>query len=502
MNDKYYPHATQPPFWVFKDCELFEQDVGMSDSSMHSTEHPQSSAQDRCAWVESQLFEDIEIGNSSNVESALSKNKANTPQDEVKRSSIKWKAIYYGSLILILLCLVVVPVAFHSGNQGGNNGGNISVASNVQYPGKTTSSCISNITLQQDLLSNIDECEGCSSRVASRVALDGDTTAVVRYDQNIYFYSKNGEEWKQLPTAYRGTYSDTSIAISEKFAVLADFTTNEDNRNVFVFEKGPADTKHKQSFDWHELDEDGSGFGQSLAINGDLMVIGAPGLAYIYQFEDDDWHLATELDSPSISQSNVVAVGDDKVAITGISEEGQAVVFPYKRKNQSGWEMMKEIVVDHCDGDDGCDDASITLAYADDNGLMIGYPRKDTLYYYVLGDGEGAQYELKQEIRLPTGYLPDQVVVSGHIAVAKSSGKSSLLFLVQNDGVWKIKTTKIYSTNLSDMALSDRNLIVAAGHEVLWYTLDDCASIEISRSTTEDTPIPSAVPPPHAATNR
>ena len=473
----------------------------MSDSSMHSTEHPQSPAQDRCAWVESQLFEDIEIGNSSNAESALSKDKTNdhTPQDEVKRSSLKWKAIYYGSLILILLCLVVVPVAFHSCNQGGNMSGNISVASNAQYPGKTTSSCISNITLQQDLLSNIDECGG--GGCYSRVALDGDT-AVVRHGQNmIRTYTFNGEEWKKLPTVYRGTYSDTSIAISGKFAVLADFTTNEENRNVFVFEKGPADTKHKQSFDWHELDEEGSGFGQSLAINGHLMVIGAPGLAYVYQLKDDVWHLATKLDSPSISQSNVVAVSDDGAAITGINEEGQAVVLPYyKRKNQSGWEKMKEIVVD-CD-DDGCDDADISLAFTDDGDLMIGYSRNDTLYYYVLGGGEGAQYELKQAIRLPTGYLPDQVVVSGRIAIAKSSAKASLLFLVQNDGVWKIKTKKAYSTELSDMALSDRNLMVAVGHEVLWYTLDDCASIEISRSTTEDTPIPSLVPPPRAAPDR
>eukprot|EP01083_Nonionella_stella_P034290 93859_1 len=327
--------------------------------------------------------------------------------------------------------------------------------------------CIPNITLQQDLLSKIKLCDGCSAHVA----LDGNH-AVAKYGDTIYFYSKNEGGWKMLPIAYRGASSSIGLALSDNFTVVSDFTTDDLNRNVFVIEKDSEDIKGVWNLDWRtHQDTVEAGFGHSIDIKRNLMVIGAPGSASIYQFLDDDWHLYTCLNETDSGNdfAESVAVAEGRVAVTGFNAKGQAAVFVYEKNPPLHFENYEEIIIDHCE--DGCDDVGVSLSFSDDNSLMIGYPRKNTIFYFVLSDGK---YVLDQELSLPAGFLPDQVVVSGSIAFASARVRSSLLLLVKSSDHWSIATTIEYSSEFSAAALSGRDLMVSVGHEVLWYALDGC----------------------------
>ena len=334
--------------------------------------------------------------------------------------------------------------------------------------------CVPTITLQQNLLSDIKECNRCSSQVT----LDGDT-AVVRYDNDVYFFSNEGGDWEKSPNVYRGTSSDLGLALSGNVTVVSDFTADDLHRNVFVIENDLDDKGRKvRIIDWNSAVFDEIGYGHSIDIYGDLMVIGTPeedggGAAYVCHLMDDDWHLETVLplnNSDSVDDfAECVAVMDDRVAVTGFNAKGHMAVFVYNRKNPSSkyWDKMEEIVVDHCD-DDCDDDIGLSLAFTDAGGLMIGYPRKESLYYFVLGV-EGL-LGLGQEVSLPTGYLSDQVLsVSGNVMVV--GGVSDLLVFVQAESMWKEVAKLLYtgklSRNVKSISLSGRNLMISSGNHVL-----------------------------------
>ena len=323
--------------------------------------------------------------------------------------------------------------------------------------------CVPEINFKKDLLADVEPCnDGCSSEAV----MFGDT-AVVKHNNNIYYFSnKDGADMEISPSVYRGPSPNMQFAITNRVTVVSDVTERED---VFIVDNASGGKGRRVRI------LDGSskveGFGKSVDIDGDLIVIGSDGSAYVYRYTNEKWSLDTELTQdfgPDEDFAEQVAVKGDMVAVTGFNEQDQASVFMYR------WgELVDEIIIDEqpCDI---CEDVGLSLAFTDESDLVIGYPRKQAFYYFSLEEDD--EYVLKQENTLSDAYRLDQLsAVSGNMMVI--GGRLDLLVFTKVSNQW-IEVAKLSYPKLDgrveSIHLHGENLLLSSGNEVRWYTVIGC----------------------------
>ena len=321
--------------------------------------------------------------------------------------------------------------------------------------------CIPEIKFKKDLLEDV---EPCGDECSSEAVMVGDT-AVVKHNNNIYYFSnKDGADMERSPSVYRGPSPNMQFAISDSVTVVSDVTERED---VFIVDNASGGKGRRVRI------LDGSskveGFGKSVVIDVDLIVIGSDGTAYVYRYFNERWSLDNELTQdygPDEDFAEQVAVKGDMVAVTGFNEQDQTAVFVYR------WgELVDEIIIDEqpCEV---CEDVGLSLAFTDESDLLIGYPRKQAFYYWTLEE-EDDEYVFKQENSLSEAYRLDQLSVSGNIMVI--GGRSDLLVFAKVSNDWiEVGKLSYPQLDVDSIHLHDENLLLSSGNEVRWYTLSGC----------------------------
>jgi choice-of-anchor B domain-containing protein len=98
----------------------------------------------------------------------------------------------------------------------------------------------------------------------------------------------------------------------------------------------------------------GDGFGLSLAVGGNVMVVGAPkagearGNAYIFERSEDTWELRATLSlsraSPGDAFGESVALQGSRALIGAPGRDGHGAVYVYENDAGDGWERTAELV--------------------------------------------------------------------------------------------------------------------------------------------------------------
>jgi hypothetical protein len=216
---------------------------------------------------------------------------------------------------------------------------------------------------QQAKLTAADGAAG--DRFGNSVGLDGDTAVVgAQLDAvsgtsnrgSAYVFVRNGAAWTQQAqlVASDGAANDslgTSVAISGDTVVAGApqaIVGGKTEGAAYVFTRAGAVWSEDAKFAW-PIGHDGALFGQSVAIDGDTVVVGAPeilvldaatraGVAVVFTRSGGGWSPAVTL-SPSDGargdafgwsvaiSGDIVAVGAYNKAVGGVSQRGAAYLF-------------------------------------------------------------------------------------------------------------------------------------------------------------------------------
>lgn len=172
----------------------------MNDQSPPSpSEPPQTLCADRIAWVESELFKDVEAGNTTDTESGLSlaDEHEKTSRDEAKYTRCKCAAYLitlFFALIGLPLSIVVLNYPFKQYYQAGR--GNAKPPNHPFFHRPLDAGQNNEINMTTSI-ANITECDGCSSR---------NSTAPYRVFRKNDLYSnqiEDEDDWEGLSTAYK-----------------------------------------------------------------------------------------------------------------------------------------------------------------------------------------------------------------------------------------------------------------------------------------------------------
>lgn len=139
-----------------------------------------------------------------------------------------------------------------------------------------------------------------------------------------------------------------SVAASGTTIVVGDPGDNDGGGRAYVFTKTVSGWRQSSSLVGLDT-AGGDGFGQSVAISGNTVVVGAPGhdhgngRAYVFTGAGGSWHQAAELKGSGTSANAIfgisVAVSGGTVLV-GAPNVGQAFVFS---KSGKGWPETAEI---------------------------------------------------------------------------------------------------------------------------------------------------------------
>ncbi|MBS0265809.1 MAG: VCBS repeat-containing protein, partial [Planctomycetes bacterium] len=220
-------------------------------------------------------------------------------------------------------------------------------------------------------------------------------------NRNVYDFRQRGPVWSlsnsllNTPAALQTAKMGTSVTIVGDTAVLG--APDYGNRGaVLVFKNLTAGTNAEPNWQLQaQIDSPGfvSGdqFGASVALNGDNLIVGAPGRAnsaggaYIFHRLNGQWSLVAELDGPTVGErtGSVVDIGPEYAALgaPGTNSDATGSVYLY-RKIAGVWSR----------------DAKLTAAVAsngfgkalqlDGNTLFVGAPGNASLagavYTYAL----------------------------------------------------------------------------------------------------------------------
>jgi hypothetical protein len=290
------------------------------------------------------------------------------------------------------------------------------------------------------------------------VAISGNTAIVGAYDHKVgantaqgaaYIFTRSGTTWtlQQKLTANDGAVSDSfgySVDISGDTAVVSavgdDILAANDNRgSAYVFARTGATWEQQARFT-AQADKGGSGFGNSVAISGDTVVVGQPletigttqnqGAAYVFTRTGTTWTEQQRLFKATGGENGdgfgvSVAIHGETLVVgaAGFSAAGnKGTAYVYVRTN-SAWTLQQQLL-------------SSELDFNDQLGKAVDISG-DTVILGAVGDGfgetgsQGAAYIFKragsnwtQQQKLfaadgsPFDYFGIDVAVSGDYAIA------------------------------------------------------------------------------------
>ena len=261
------------------------------------------------------------------------------------------------------------------------------------------------------------------------VAIDGDT-AVVATSPFVHFFNKIDGSWKHSYSITIGTSDRMEVALFGNVAVVGAHKEGNGRGAVYVFEKDTNEGTWVQNV--HIVPNDikaGASFGCSVAIDGDVIVIGAPndcdgkiGSIYVYRRNDDTWLQEAKfvpVDSKLEQFGGCVAIKGNFIAVSDYyyGDEDRGAVFLYEYDpSRKIWQQEDAIIVN--------DECGIyfghSLAWASNGGMIIGcLGGNDDIgaVYYYDRSGPEKRFALQQKIMASDGKAGDLFGSWGQIAI-------------------------------------------------------------------------------------
>jgi len=273
-----------------------------------------------------------------------------------------------------------------------------------------------------------------------------------------------------------------------------------------------------------DTEKDVANFGTSLSIDGDVLVVGAPGIedvnlpspsAYIYRWNGIFWDMEAKLTPDVLTvvmndthqqrtlsnkeeeyplrvlgnsvavKGNMVAVTDSRYSKSG-KNRGGVFVYEYQLESKS-WRQVHDVISvskEECDRHFGA-----SLALTHDGSLLISCPRLESwqgAVYFYTRTGPGCAY-FRQQIILASdgerdsyfGYM-DQIAVDGNgMAIGSSTRRNGkVYFFTRVNDVWKEVTMISAPDDVEyfgyEVALSGKHVVINSQTNAFYYLIEDC----------------------------
>jgi hypothetical protein len=336
-----------------------------------------------------------------------------------------------------------------------------------------------------------------SQGFGAAVAMGTDTLIVGAPDENggeyksgaAYMFVRSGGVWsaeQRLADSEPGFYAQfgRSVAVSGDATLAGAPGRDDGSGSAFVFRAGVT---------WAEetrLDPPGTAsfdqFGSSIALEGDLLVVGAPyddipggrgaGSVYVFVRAGASWTLQQKIFAPEASDGGhfgtAVALSGDTLAVAAPASAfagGAAYVFV---RTGGVWQQQQKLVAPS---------PSVWFGWAvslDGDSLIVGAPGEDEGGASIVGAAyvfvrTGVSWSLEQRLvssSTPASYANAGVAVAleGDTAVVGAPGRERVLVFRRSGGLWAEASPLIASDGaLGDgfgkaLALSSDTLIVGS----------------------------------------
>jgi hypothetical protein len=304
---------------------------------------------------------------------------------------------------------------------------------------------------QQQRLTGLEE----GNQLGYRVAIAGDT-AVVGVNYEAYVFVRDGNCWtlqqKLAP-------SDGSVGLRFSSSVAISGDTIVVGANAFTIEQGKAYVFVRSGGVWTEQQilkasdgafADFAGFGDSVTIQGDTAIVGAPGIgsestatqegaAYVFVRNGTTWTEQQKLkasdrargdlfgDSVELS-GNTLIVGAPLDDVGVNIEQGSAYIFV---RSGTSWTEQQKLTA----ADGARQDRFGRVAISGDTAIVGATGGQGAAYVFVRS---GATWMQQQKLRLPDGVTGDafglDVAMDGDTAVIGAPGEDTAGEADSNDG--------------------------------------------------------------------
>ncbi len=314
-------------------------------------------------------------------------------------------------------------------------------------------------------------------------AIDGDWAAVGATELfdigadagSVHLFKKNGGDWPfdQTITASDGVASDSfgdSVDMDSEIIIVGARKHNPAGA-AYIYRRNAATNvwEEEQKLEPDPLDRgiNGNtmhGFGQTVAISGNVVVIGTiqRGTAYVYRHDGTTWNLDARLfrtdDGGSACGCSFdtfgleVSIEGDTILIGApqFSQPGSAHVFTYNSGTMN-WNRVAKLSVT----DETNDNAFGNSVSIQGNTILVGANRDDeggvntgSAYFFDKPTGGWADATQTQKIHSPesltSNWFGSSVVIQGDLAIVSSSPNGSRLgsaFLFsRTGGLWTVDT--------------------------------------------------------------
>jgi nucleoside-specific outer membrane channel protein Tsx len=242
------------------------------------------------------------------------------------------------------------------------------------------------------------ELPSTSLEFGASVAVSGSTAAVGAIGSASVFVERDGT-WSQqsLPYTMGSPYSVPPVAVSGSTVVVGGSNGNLGNVSVFVESGG---TWTQQALLTASDGEVGDGFGNSVAIHGSTILVGAPyhqvgsnvrqGAAYVFVENGGTWTQQAELTASDGTANDLfgssVGLTASRVVVGAPVDEdfssspGAAYVF-----SESGGTWTQQVELTESDGE-ADDEFGVSVAVSD-NTVVVGAPQHAVGGAYVFAPG-------------------------------------------------------------------------------------------------------------------
>lgn len=251
------------------------------------------------------------------------------------------------------------------------------------------------------LQSRLEASDGVvGDRFGFSVAIDGDLAVVGAHAWDdrvgsVYCFRRDPDSnlWEQFqsPRGNEVSQYGEAVAISGNYMAIGGSIVDPDG----VTNAGGVWIYKYDGTSWSYISfiaggGEGYRFGSSVALDGDLLVVGAPGgndgHAKVYRRQGDDFDLVATLDdasaSPGARQGHSVAVDGDRIVVGApgevVSDEARGAIYVYERTGTNEWTRtlkttgMVDLEIDSADGDDYGHDVALR-----GDQLIVGAPMHD-----------------------------------------------------------------------------------------------------------------------------
>ncbi len=287
--------------------------------------------------------------------------------------------------------------------------------------------------------------------------------------QAIYVFEKDGDgQWRETQIltasdAFEGNFIGRVSAADGDHFFTASWANSEGRGAVYAFERDPGTGR------WSETDklmgsDDGPNelFGASIAVEGDLLVIGADrkdsgtGAAYVFRRDETtgNWSEQSKLTVPGTGPGSGVgtAVGLD-AGVALITASGLDLVFEFSEDNSTGgWQA--NLILRAFDGGFGGTGFGTTVHFRD-NEVWFGAPGGAELEgrVYLMSRGPSGEWtgadKLTAADLAPGDQFGTTLAVQGDVAAVAipfdDFQLGSVVIFERQNGVWS-QTGKVFPT--------------------------------------------------------